>query len=122
MEDVYLATNVIKKGINILRVNDPDFIHLFHPKHCDQQLSKQQLDGCLKEFFNSLTGVFLMSESVKLVAIELTKLQNFEKSKKTKASHFGPSSYLYNIRKGRPTELESYLNENTSVTNTESHI
>jgi len=64
LEDVYLATNVIKNGINILRVNDPDFIHLFHPKHCDQQLSKQQLDGCLKEFFNSLNGVFLMSESV----------------------------------------------------------
>ena len=48
---MYLANNVIKKGINILRVNDPDFIHLFHPKHCDSRLSKQQLDGCLKDFF-----------------------------------------------------------------------
>ena len=52
LEDVYLATNVISRGINVFRANDPNLVHLFHTKHCDPELSPQQYDGCLKECFS----------------------------------------------------------------------
>lgn len=48
LEDVYLATNVISRGVNVFRANDPNLVHLFHTKHCDPELSPQQYDGCLK--------------------------------------------------------------------------
>lgn len=52
MEDVYLASNVISNNINVMRVNEPELVHVFHDKHCDPDLSPQQLDGCVKTKFS----------------------------------------------------------------------
>ena len=66
LEDVYLATNVISRGVNVFRANDPNLVHLFHTKHCDPELSPQQYDGCLKECFsiNALTYVKMGQKDV----------------------------------------------------------
>lgn len=52
MEDVYLASNVISNNIKIMRSNDPKLVHVFHDKHCDPELSPQQLDSCEKTKFS----------------------------------------------------------------------
>ena len=49
MEDVYLASNVISNNIGVMRSNEPELVHVYHDKHCDPDLSPQQLDGCIKE-------------------------------------------------------------------------
>mgnify|MGYP000708729564 CR=1 FL=1 len=49
MEDVYLASNVISNNIGVMRSVDPELVHVYHDKHCDPDLSPQQLDGCIKE-------------------------------------------------------------------------
>lgn len=52
MEDVYLATNVISNNIGVMRSVDPELVHVYHDKHCDPDLSPQQLDGCVKTKFS----------------------------------------------------------------------
>ena len=69
LEDVYLATNVISRGVNVFRANDPNLVHLFHTKHCDPELSPQQYDGCLKECFSIIITIFVTIFVTKIVSV-----------------------------------------------------
>lgn len=46
-EDVMFYDNVIKSKLKIIRSPDPDFVHVYHPVACDQQLDNEQKTMCL---------------------------------------------------------------------------
>ena len=46
-EDVDLYSKVIKAGYDVLRVPDPGLIHRWHPKHCGNNLDKEQYVDCM---------------------------------------------------------------------------
>ncbi|XP_066294539.1 chondroitin sulfate synthase 1-like [Branchiostoma lanceolatum] len=47
LEDLDLSNRLIASGIKIFRVTDPGLVHVYHPIHCDPQLSERQYKMCL---------------------------------------------------------------------------
>lgn len=46
-EDVTFYDNVIKSDLEIVRVVDPEFVHVYHSVECDKQLDNEQKNMCL---------------------------------------------------------------------------
>ena len=73
-----------------MRTNEPELVHVFHDKHCDQDLSPQQLNGCI----NVRPGKGTIHNCDHLV------VQKFRFCFQTKFSHYGPQEYHYGKLRG----------------------
>lgn len=47
-EDIRLFLSLIKSGLDVFRARQVDLIHIFHNKYCDQDISEEQRQACLR--------------------------------------------------------------------------